>query len=62
MKSRKYVEELKKIEDLEKLLLSLKSKVEGHEKEYPAIMNAIDNIGKILKEHKYTVTTSSEYI
>jgi hypothetical protein len=62
MKSRKYIEEMKKIEDLEKLLLSLKSKVKGHEKEYPAVMNAIDNIGKILNEHKLTVVTSSEYI
>ncbi len=62
MKSRKYIEEMKKIEDLEKLLLSIKSKVEGHEKEYPAIMNAIDNIGKILEKHRRDVATSSEYI
>ncbi len=62
MKSRKYIEEMKKIEDLEKLLLSIKSNVEGHEKEYPAIMDAIDNIGKILEKHKRDVATSSEYI
>lgn len=62
MKSKKYIEEMKKIEDLEKLLLSLKSKVKGYEEEYPAVMNAIDNIGKILKEHKHSVATSSEYI
>ena len=38
---KKYIDEMKKIEELERLLTTLKSKVKGHEKEYPAIMKMI---------------------
>lgn len=59
---KKYTDEIKKIEELERLLITIKSKIEGHEKEYPAMTKAIKDIGEILEKHKQNVETSSEYI
>ena len=57
-----YICEMKKIEELERLLVSLRSKIKGHEKDLPAIMKAISSIGDILEKHKHNVETSLEYI
>ena len=59
---KKYIDEMKKIEELESLLITLKSKIKGHEKEYPAITKMIKDIGDILEKHKHNIETSSEYI
>lgn len=59
---KKYIDETKKIEELERLLATIKDKVKGHEKEYPATMKAISSIEEILEKHKHNVETSPEYI
>ncbi len=59
---KKYIDEIKKIEELEKLLATLKSKIKGHENEYPETMKAINSIGEILEEHKHNVDISPEFI
>lgn len=59
---KKYIDEMKKIEELEILLATLKSKVKGREKEYPAITNAISSIGEILEKHRREVEISTEYV
>jgi chromosome segregation ATPase len=59
---KKYIDETKKIEELERLLATIKNKVKEHEKEYPEIMTAISSIEDILEKHKRNVETSPEYI
>lgn len=59
---KKYIDEMKKIDELKKLLATLKSKIEGHEKEYPVIMKAINSIEGILEKHEHDVETSPRYI
>jgi len=59
---KKYIDEIKKIEELEKLLATLKSKIKGHENEYPAIMKAINGIREILEKHKHSIDISPEFI
>ena len=59
---KKYIDEIKKIEELENLLATLKSKIKGHENEYPAITKAINDIGEKLEKHKHNVNISPEFI
>lgn len=59
---KKYIDEMKKIEELERLLVTIKSKVKDSEKEYPDTTKAIKIIEEILEKYKHNVEISPEYI